>query len=212
MNFDNMLSYYDPNFDNEAMIRLAKETQSEELKEQVIKNNIRLVVKMANQWATKGSDEVDDLVSMGMIALINAFNKFDYTRGIKFVTYLCNAIWMEFSKNENKKKRKNRSKYVMVSIDNSKYKSSENGNDKSLAESLANDSHLEYENVDNDCFNRKLDAAISCRLTENEQKISRMYFLEGKELVDIGRELNVSRQAVHQAFKRSTQKLAPVFA
>ncbi|PZT52203.1 sigma-70 family RNA polymerase sigma factor [Paenibacillus silvae] len=212
MNFDNMLSYYDPNFDNEAMIKLAKETNSEDLKEQVIKNNIKLVVKLANEWASKGSNEVDDLIGMGMIALINSFNSFKSDKNIKFTTYLSRAVEMEFVKHENKKKRKHRDKYIMVSIDSSAHKTSENGNDKSLAESLANDSHLDYENVDNNCFNRNLDTAISRKLTEKEQRVSRMYFLEGKELVDIGHELNVSRQAVHQAFKRSVQKLAPVFA
>ncbi|WP_440109941.1 sigma-70 family RNA polymerase sigma factor [Paenibacillus sp. QZ-Y1] len=212
MNFNNMLKHYDKDFNNEENIKLAKETNNEELKDKVISNNIKLVAKMANDWASKGSDEADDLVGIGMIALINAYNTYDCTRDIKFTTYLTKAVWMEFVKHANKKKRKGRDKYSFVSMDGSFIKESDTGSDKSIADLLSNDSHLDYEKVEDSFFNRDLNKAIDSELTMTEQKVSRKYFLEGRELVEIGVELNVSRQAVHQAFKRSVKKLTPVFA
>ncbi len=59
---------------------------SEEARAKLIKANLRLVVKIANDFANKGLPK-HDLISEGNIGLMNAAQKFDPTKGAKFSTY-----------------------------------------------------------------------------------------------------------------------------
>ena len=62
------------------------EKLSEEARAKLIKANLRLVVKIANDFAGKGLPK-HDLISEGNIGLMNAAQKFDPTKGAKFSTY-----------------------------------------------------------------------------------------------------------------------------
>ena len=59
---------------------------SEEACARLIQSNLRLVVKIANDFANKGLPK-HDLISEGNIGLMNAAQKFDPTKGAKFSTY-----------------------------------------------------------------------------------------------------------------------------
>lgn len=69
-----------------------------EKREQLIVDHLALVKYLAQRIATRlpASVEVNDLVSAGIIGLIDAVEKFDPDRGIKFTTYarrrICGAI------------------------------------------------------------------------------------------------------------------------
>ncbi|MFA6023881.1 MAG: RNA polymerase sigma factor RpoD/SigA [Candidatus Gracilibacteria bacterium] len=56
---------------------------------EMIKANSRLVLSVANQYKYRGLP-FDDLVQEGILGLMKAVEKFDYSRGIKFSTY---ATW-----------------------------------------------------------------------------------------------------------------------
>lgn len=58
-------------------------------KNELIKANLRLVVKLAVRY-NKSSLQLLDLIQEGNIGLINAVNKFDYHRGCRFSTH---AVW-----------------------------------------------------------------------------------------------------------------------
>ncbi|WP_208643743.1 sigma-70 family RNA polymerase sigma factor [Paenibacillus barcinonensis] len=207
-----MLQQYDPNFDNEAMILVAKETDSKELKDKVINNNIRIAVKLANKWKKAGyTDDLDDLVSLGLYGLIVAFDTYDTSKDIKFVTYAGRVVWMEFVKAERYKHMKCRGSFDSISLDTPLGKADQSS-EKTIAEVLSNESHLDFDKVEEDEFNHKLTNLIESSLTEKEKVVSFKYFFEGDALTDIGKELKVSRQAVHQAYKRSITKLAPAFS
>jgi len=62
------------------------ERLSEEARAKLIKANLRLVVKIANDFSGKGLPK-HDLISEGNIGLMNAAQKFDPTKGAKFSTY-----------------------------------------------------------------------------------------------------------------------------
>lgn len=55
-------------------------------KDKLVTDNIGYVVNMAKQYAGRGVD-MDDLISEGNIAMIDAAKKFDATRGKRFVSY-----------------------------------------------------------------------------------------------------------------------------
>ncbi|MFS0855316.1 sigma-70 family RNA polymerase sigma factor [Paenibacillus taichungensis] len=202
-----------PNFDNETMIKIAKETEDKELKDRIIKNNMHFVVKLANKTVTNGSlEDPDDLVSMGMVGLLKAYETFDYTKNIKFSTYLAKVVVREFSANARAKGMKCRSKYSSVSIDNSLYKNNSGDSEKMLSEVLADESHLDLVSVEDSIFDDVLNGYIERKLTSNEKVFARKYFFEGMSVSDIGRDMNVTRQRAHQHFKNSVRKLAPAFA
>lgn len=55
-------------------------------KDKLVTDNIGYVVNMAKQYAGRGVG-IDDLISEGNIAMIDAAKKFDATRGKRFVSY-----------------------------------------------------------------------------------------------------------------------------
>ena len=57
-----------------------------ESKQRMIECNLRLVVSIAKRYVGRGM-ELQDLVSEGILGLVRAVEKFDYTRGFKFSTY-----------------------------------------------------------------------------------------------------------------------------
>lgn len=64
-------------------------TKGERAKEKLIKANLRFVVSVAKQYQHQGLS-LTDLIDEGNIGLVKAAEKFDETRGFKFISY---AVW-----------------------------------------------------------------------------------------------------------------------
>ena len=63
--------------------------KGEEVKEKLVTANLRVVVSVAKQYQHQGVP-LSDLINEGNLGLITAADKFDETRGFKFISY---AIW-----------------------------------------------------------------------------------------------------------------------
>ncbi len=69
----------------------------QEIRGQLVRDNLPLVLAMAKRTRLRGVDP-SDLISEGSLALLRAANKFDCARGYKFSTYACRAILKSFSR------------------------------------------------------------------------------------------------------------------
>lgn len=71
--------------------------QAEGIKELLIRANLRLVVSIAGRHTITGAN-IADLVSIGNVSLMQAVEKFDYTRGFRFSTYASWVITKDFAR------------------------------------------------------------------------------------------------------------------
>ncbi len=71
--------------------------EAEIIKKIIIEANLRLVVSIANKHITSAVNLLD-LVSEGNFSLMNAVEKFDYTRGFRFATYASWAIAKDYAR------------------------------------------------------------------------------------------------------------------
>lgn len=76
-----------PQDEIDLAIRIKK--GDERAKEKLIKANLRFVVSVAKQFQNQGLS-LGDLINEGNIGLIKAAERFDETRGFKFISY---AVW-----------------------------------------------------------------------------------------------------------------------
>lgn len=64
-------------------------TEADKAREELVRSNLRFVVSVAKQYERKGMT-LPDLVNEGNIGLLKVADRFDATRGFKFISY---AVW-----------------------------------------------------------------------------------------------------------------------
>jgi len=178
--------------------------QAEEIKRRIIEANLRLVVNVARKHTLSGANLLD-LVSEGNISLMRAVEKFDYCRGFRFTTFASWAIAKDFAR---------------------KIPDQVGRLGKATKVSLAN-IHREMRTEDVADFaaieraHKSLTQVIKDNLTKREQYVIMNRFglvgppikKETKTLVQIGQELNLSKERIRQielvALQKLRQSLSP---
>jgi len=75
--------------EDEASLAQRMEAGDKSARERMIQSNLRLAISIAKRYASRGCD-MEDLIQESNIGLIQAVDRFDWRRGVKFSTY---ATW-----------------------------------------------------------------------------------------------------------------------
>ncbi|TWT58358.1 RNA polymerase sigma factor RpoS [Thalassoglobus neptunius] len=82
--------------------------ESKKARSAIVEANLRLVASIAQKFARTRND-FEDLVSEGNMILVNAVDKFDYSRGFRFSTYATHAIQRHYYRvMQRQQRRQNR--------------------------------------------------------------------------------------------------------
>jgi len=179
-------------------------------KEKLVKSNLRFVARVAKNYQGMGLSYAD-LISEGNIGLLKAFDKFDYTKGFKTITY--SVWWIRQAILDALEKRN-----LIDADDIEEYKQSET-DDYDYDETQTKDDTINNINyIDNSTalsIGHKDDKSLvkllcNC-LTERELFVINHYFgLEDNDemtLESIGELLGLTKERVRQIKERGLRKL-----
>ena len=177
----------------------------------LVNDNRKLVEYMVNRYLKRyyvGNMERDDLVSWGMIGLVNAARAYDPARSASFSTLACRAIERMIIRGVNREWRPDREQST-VSLDVLMKGTAGEAGDDRFVDQLPAD-----ENVERNLLHAESEVAVKAALEtpEPDQKrlIERHYF-EDEPVEQIARDLGLSRQGVYSRekgiFKRLRERL-----
>lgn len=89
--FNELQEYYTLTPEEEHELSVLSYEGDEDARNKLIKHNLRFVISVAKQYEGNGT-KIEDLINEGNIGLINAAEKFDPTKGFKFISYAVHWI------------------------------------------------------------------------------------------------------------------------
>lgn len=175
---------------NEELIKLAKQGD-EDAKDTLFQNNQEFIYKMAHKY--RNIAEFDDLVSMGNVGLIKAFNTYDESKGLKFITYysriVVNEILMHHRKTKNHKYVKSLDEVVM----------GEGLEDKEITRMdllIDEESEAMYEKVETHNFMNQVLNVFKVNENPRLVKILEKCIIQNMKQVDVANDLHMSQSHV----------------
>lgn len=181
--------------------------RSEAEVERLVNDNRKLVDYMVNRYLKRyfvGSMERDDLVSWGMMGLVNAARAWDPKRSGSFSTLACRAIERMIIRGVNREWKPDR-EAASVSLDQLIAGNRAEGGDDRFVDQLPAD-----ENVERRMIHTEQEEAVrtALRTLSDEQRtlIERHYFRE-ESVENIARDLGISRQGVYSREKAIFKQL-----
>lgn len=160
--------------------------------EKLVRANLRFVVTVANQYKDQGLS-LPDLINEGNVGLIRAAEKFDETRGFKFISY---AVWWI------------RERILQALAEEQKHNSRQLSGELLSPDNLIAPSGLTVETI-----SAETNQALGL-LGERERLIIECTFgINGQPemtLEEIGERMGLSRQRVRQIREKSIRKLRTI--
>ncbi len=173
-------------------------------KEKLITSNLKFVASIAKSFQGRGLS-YSDLVAEGNCGLLRAFDKFDYKKGYKTISY--SVWWIRQSILEAIKER-NGIDGDELPTDNEK---TSEENDDIIITNNNSQNFIDIENTQvlNEEIKNITHTLIN-NLNLREQNIIKKYFginCESKTLEEIGLELNLTKERVRQIKEKTLKKL-----
>ena len=203
----------------------------QEALEKLTKANLRFVVSVAKQYQNQGLS-LPDLINEGNLGLIKAAEKFDETRGFKFISY---AVWwirqsilqalaeqsriVRLPLNQVGSLNKINKAFARFEQENERTPSPEelanvlpfsDGEDNNLLDVLVN---TDSPNADRGLINESLSTEVEralATLTDRERDIIRYFFGIGcpeMTLEEIGEKFGLTRERVRQIKEKAIRRL-----
>ena len=192
----------------EAHYLTLHENGDHEARQKLIEHNLRLVAHIVKKY-DNGSNDKDDLISIGTIGLIKGIDSFKGGKGTKLATYAArcidNEILMMFR--ANKKKRGEVSLQDSIGYD-------KDGNEVTLIDVLPDEKSDIGEDVIKQLTLEKIWGHLDVLTDREKEIIVRRFGLTGKDeetQQEIAKSYNISRSYVSRIEKRALMKLYRAF-
>lgn len=168
---------------------------SENIEDTLVRHNIRLVIKLASKFKNYDVD-MEELISEGLIKLVQAVRTFNPSLNYKFSTYAGNII----TKAMYEYVKKSFKKIPEVSLEE------QLSEDFSIADTLSSDL-----DVENDFLSNEVVRDILGKLSEEEQALFKLYFVDGLTMKKIGEIMNMTNTLVSTKLTRLTEKIKIIY-
>jgi RNA polymerase primary sigma factor/RNA polymerase sigma factor len=170
--------------------------QAAETRNQIVRSNLRLVVSIVKKYAST-PDNFFELTSEGNMTLMNAVEKFDYTRGFKFSTY---ATWAVKNQCAGEYRRRVRdADRFQTGLDEQFDWTKDERSDEYSQERLHEQRQAQFAKI------------LGCLSDREQGIIRRRYGLgqseAGQTFKEIGREYGVTKERIRQLEARALVKL-----
>lgn len=175
--------------------------EADHIKCRIAESNLRLVASIARKYA-RSSQDFQEFVSDGLLILLGAIQKFDYSRGFRFSTYATHSVQRHYFR-AGQRMQKYSQRFPSTA-----------------AEVLANVSGVDNEpNTRQDAaiVYRQLMESAQSQLTEREESILNRRFGTGgfgmtQTLHEVASDLGISKERVRQIQIAALEKLRAVAA
>ena len=175
----------------------------------LVEHNLRLVAHIVKKYYSAGTNDYDDLISVGVIGLIKAINTFDINKAQRLSSYAATCVQNEILMMLKSKKKSRQDVSLNEAFDTDK-----DGNKLVLMDVIAvNDDILD--NLDIKLKSEVLESYINEVLDEREKTVIALrYGLNGadertqREIADM---LNISRSYVSRIETKALKKLRKRF-
>jgi len=166
------------------------DNQIKEIRDMLISANIRLVISIVKSKNYYCNEDFSDKLSDGSFALINAVDKFDCFRGLKFSTY-ASAVVLNFLRNKISEQYRYNQNFT-VSESNFSYTEDEK-------QRLPEDDLSDKESL-------SMSEILNLVIDERERGILKLRS-EGRTLENIGNHYNLTKERVRQIINSSIKTL-----